>query len=153
MYGGGFATIPAYLSDLFGTRMVSAIHGRLLTAWATAGILGPVLVNYIREYQLSKGIPAAEVYDITLYLLGGLLIIGLICNALVRPVDSKFYLRDDSGKGAPAIPASTTPAENISTGTVDTPSLMKLIFVWLAILGPLAWGIYMTLKAVMALFG
>ncbi|MFM7195617.1 MAG: OFA family MFS transporter, partial [Bacteroidota bacterium] len=84
MYGGGFATIPAYLADLFGTKMVSAIHGRLLTAWSTAGILGPVLVNYLREYQLSLGTDASRVYDRTMLLLGGLLVIGLICNLLVR---------------------------------------------------------------------
>jgi MFS family permease len=64
MYGGGFAAVPAYLADLFGSRMVSAIHGRLLTAWATAGVLGPVLVNYIREYQLSHGVPKAEAYSV-----------------------------------------------------------------------------------------
>src|SRR4030095_15888243 len=46
MYGGGFATIPAYLKDLFGVMQVGAIHGRLLPAWSVAGILGPVLVNY-----------------------------------------------------------------------------------------------------------
>ena len=71
MYGGGFATIPAYLADLFGTQMVGAIHGRLLTAWATAGILGPVVVNYMREYQLGLGIPREQVYNQTMYLLVG----------------------------------------------------------------------------------
>ena len=69
MYGGGFATVPAYLADLFGTQMVGAIHGRLLTAWAAAGVLGPVLVNYLREYQLSIGVERAAAYDITLYIL------------------------------------------------------------------------------------
>ncbi|PZP82379.1 MAG: MFS transporter, partial [Ectopseudomonas oleovorans] len=83
MYGGGFATVPAYLADLFGTQMVGAIHGRLLTAWAVAGVLGPVLVNYLREYQLSIGVEKAAAYDITLYILAGLLVLGFICNALV----------------------------------------------------------------------
>src|SRR5678809_1721884 len=69
MYGGGFATIPAYLADMFGTRFVGAIHGRLLTAWSAAGILGPVLVNYIREYQLDRGVPAAQAYNVTMYIL------------------------------------------------------------------------------------
>ena len=55
MYGGGFATVPAYLADMFGTQFVGAIHGRLLTAWSTAGIIGPVVVNYIREYEKSIG--------------------------------------------------------------------------------------------------
>src|SRR5450830_1628417 len=86
MYGGGFATVPAYLADLFGTQFVGAIHGRLLTAWATAGILGPVVVNYMREYQLSLGIAREQVYNQTMYILVGMLVIGLICNLLVRPV-------------------------------------------------------------------
>ena len=89
MYGGGFATVPAYLADLFGTQMVGAIHGRLLTAWSTAGILGPVVVNYMREYQLGLGIPREQVYNQTMYILVGMLVIGLICNLLVRPVADK----------------------------------------------------------------
>ncbi len=66
MYGGGFATVPAYLADLFGTQFVGAIHGRLLTAWSTAGIVGPVVVNYIREFQLEAGVPRAQVYNFTM---------------------------------------------------------------------------------------
>lgn len=90
MYGGGFATIPAYLSDIFGKSQVSAIHGRLLTAWSAAGVAGPALVNYIREYQISSGVPPAESYSFTMYLMAGLLVIGFICNWLVKPVDAKF---------------------------------------------------------------
>ena len=78
MYGGGFATIPAYLSDLFGTQYVGAIHGRLLTAWSAAGVAGPVLVNYIREYQIDRGVPAAQAYNVTMYLMAGLLVVGLL---------------------------------------------------------------------------
>ena len=95
MYGGGFATIPAYLADIFGTHYVGAIHGRLLTAWSTAGVLGPVLVNYIREYQLSIGVPREAAYNQTMYVLAGLLLVGLICNLLVRPVDEKYYMTDE----------------------------------------------------------
>jgi MFS family permease len=95
MYGGGFATIPAYLADLFGTRFVGAIHGRLLTAWSTAGVLGPVLVNYIREYQLEQGVPAAQAYNVTMYILAGLLVIGFASNLMVRPVAQRFYMTDD----------------------------------------------------------
>jgi MFS family permease len=84
MYGGGFATIPAYLSDLFGTRYVSAIHGRLLTAWSAAGVLGPVLVNYLRQSQIDSGVPAADAYDLTMRLMAGLLVVGFVCNALVK---------------------------------------------------------------------
>jgi MFS family permease len=86
MYGGGFATIPAYLRDKFGTLQVGAIHGRLLTAWSTAGVLGPVLVNYIREYQIDRGVAKAEAYSVTMYLMAGLLLIGFVANLLLKPV-------------------------------------------------------------------
>ena len=94
MYGGGFATIPAYLADLFGTLQVGAIHGRLLTAWSAAGILGPILVNYLREYQIGHGIPAAQAYNTTMYVLAGLLVIGFFANLAVRPVAERFFLTD-----------------------------------------------------------
>lgn len=90
MYGGGFATIPAYLADIFGTKYVSAVHGRLLTAWAAAGILGPVLVNYIRQFQIESGVPKAEAYNVTMYIMAGLLVVGLFANLAVRPVHAKF---------------------------------------------------------------
>jgi MFS family permease len=89
MYGGGFATIPAYLRDLFGTMHVSAIHGRLLTAWSTAGVVGPGLVNYIREYQIAHGVASAASYNTTMYIMGGLLVAGFIANSLVRPLDDE----------------------------------------------------------------
>ena len=92
MYGGGFATIPAYLKDVFGTRYVGAIHGRLLTAWSVAGVLGPVLVNYIREYQIASGVPKAEAYTVTMYIMAGLLAVGLVLNLMMPPVDEKHHL-------------------------------------------------------------
>ena len=92
MYGGGFATVPAYLADLFGTQMVGAIHGRLLTAWSAAGIFGPVLVNYIRDYQLQMGIPPSDVYIYTMYVMAGLLVIGFICNMMIRPVSAEHHM-------------------------------------------------------------
>jgi MFS family permease len=95
MYGGGFATIPAYLADLFGTQYVGAIHGRLLTAWSTAGILGPQLVNNLREYQIAHGLPNAQAYNVTMYVLAGLLVIGFICNLAVKPVDPRYYMTQD----------------------------------------------------------
>jgi MFS family permease len=93
MYGGGFATIPAYLRDVFGTMHVGAIHGRLLTAWSAAGVLGPVLINYIREYQIERGVPKAQAYSVTMYIMCGLLLIGLICNFCMRPVNEKHHYR------------------------------------------------------------
>jgi len=93
MYGGGFATIPAYLRDLFGTMEVGAIHGRLLTAWSVAGVCGPVLVNYIREYQKNRGVPLADAYSTVLYVMVGLLIVGLLANAAVQPVSSTHWYK------------------------------------------------------------
>ncbi len=92
MYGGGFATIPAYLRDLFGTHNVSAIHGRLLTAWSTAGVLGPVLVNYMREYQIQHGADKASAYQSVLHFMAALLVVGFIANLLVRPVAQKYWM-------------------------------------------------------------
>ena len=91
-YGGGFATIPAYLRDLFGTMHVGAIHGRLLTAWSVAGVLGPVLINYIRDYQITTlGVPKSESYVVTMYIMAGFLCIGLFANLQVRAVDPKYH--------------------------------------------------------------
>ena len=94
MYGGGFATIPAYLADMFGVVHVGAIHGRLLTAWSTAGVLGPVLVNYLREYQIGHGVPAAQAYNTTMYILAGLLVVGFVANRMVRPVAERYFMTD-----------------------------------------------------------
>ena len=92
MYGGGFATIPAYLKDMFGNKQIGAIHGRLLLAWSMAAIIGPVTINYLREYQIETlHMPSADVYNLTMYLMAGLLFIGLLCNLFIKPVDAKFH--------------------------------------------------------------
>jgi MFS family permease len=98
MYGGGFATVPAYLRDLFGTMEVGAIHGRLLTAWSVAGICGPVLVNHIREYEKNHGVPLADSYSTVLYVMVGLLVVGLLANLAVRPVDSRYWYKSEETK-------------------------------------------------------
>ncbi len=90
MYGGGFATIPAYLADVFGAKYVSAVHGRLLTAWAAAGVFGPVLVNYIRQFQIDSGVAKADAYNVTMYLMAGLLVLGMLANFAIRPVHERF---------------------------------------------------------------
>ncbi|MGR8952293.1 MAG: L-lactate MFS transporter [Gammaproteobacteria bacterium] len=95
MYGGGFSTIPAYLADIFGTRYVGGIHGRLLTAWSTAGVAGPVLVNYIREFQIEQGVAKADAYNVTMNIMAGILVIGFLCNTLIRPVNEKHHMRHD----------------------------------------------------------
>jgi MFS family permease len=94
MYGGGFATVPAYLKDMFGTKYVGAIHGMLITAWSVAGVFGPVLVNYIRQYQIDSGVPKAHAYNVTMYIMAVLLIIGFICNYFIKAVHERHHMKD-----------------------------------------------------------
>jgi MFS family permease len=98
MYGGGFATIPAYLKDMFGTRYVGAIHGLLLTAWSAAGVFGPVLVNYIRAHEIAHGVATANAYNVTMYLMACLLVIGFFCNLFIRPVDERHHMSAAQGE-------------------------------------------------------
>ncbi|HEX3969693.1 MAG TPA: OFA family MFS transporter [Stellaceae bacterium] len=104
MYGGGFSTVPAYLRDMFGTRYVGAIHGMLITAWSMAGIFGPVLVNYIRQWNIDHGVPAAQAYNVTMYVMAVLLVIGFICNFFVKDVDQRHHMTaaDESAHQAAA---------------------------------------------------
>jgi MFS family permease len=95
MYGGGFATVPAYLRDMFGTRYVGAIHGMLLTAWSMAGIFGPVLVNYIRQYNVEHGVAKAAAYNVTMYVMAVLLVVGFFCNLVVQAVDARHHMSDE----------------------------------------------------------
>jgi MFS family permease len=146
MYGGGFATVPAYLADLFGTQMVGAIHGRLLTAWSTAGIVGPVVVNYIREAQIDAGVPRALVYDRTLYILAGMLVVGFICNLLIKPVSEKWFMEH-----AEAVPASLP--DVVNEGGIDAGHLnLTTILAWLGVGIPIAWGVWITLSKSWVLF-
>jgi len=92
MYGGGFSTIPAYLRDLYGTVNVGAIHGAILTAWSAAGLVGPQLLTYIRQYELSHGVAKTDAYNVTMYVMAGLLVIGLICNLAVRALNERYYM-------------------------------------------------------------
>ncbi len=154
MYGGGFATVPAYLADLFGTQMVGAIHGRLLTAWATAGILGPVVVNYMRDYQLSLGIPREAVYNQTMYILVGMLLIGLVANLLIKPVDKKHFMSE--AELAHERQLAQERAATVEVGLSDQAYYKdKPIWLWLAwgvVAIPLAWGVYRTALSAAKLF-
>jgi MFS family permease len=98
MYGGGFATVPAYLKDMFGTRYVGAIHGLLITAWSAAGVFGPVLVNYLRAYEIARGVAKADAYNLTMYLMAGLLVIGFFCNLLIKPVHERHHMPAAQGE-------------------------------------------------------
>ncbi|CAN5855364.1 OFA family MFS transporter [soil metagenome] len=157
MYGGGFATIPAYLADLFGTQMVGAIHGRLLTAWATAGVLGPVLVNYIREYQIANGVPKAQAYDVTMYVLAGLIGLGLLCNLMVRPIADKHFMTEQElaaeRKLAHERDASATAfATGTGAGNSAVTSPLATGLAWAAVGIPLIIGISITLQKAIVLF-
>ena len=155
MYGGGFATVPAYLADIFGTQMVGAIHGRLLTAWATAGVLGPVVVNYMREYQLGLGLPREQVYNQTMYILTGMLVIGLICNLMVRPLADKWFMTDvelAQEKRLAHEKAAASVLVRSGNGGADAVSPVVVVLAWAAVGIPLAWGVYRTLQSVTKFF-
>ena len=98
MYGVASRRFRPTSRDIFGTQYVGAIHGRLLTAWSAAGVAGPVLVNYIREYQIERGVPTAQAYNVTMYLMACLLIVGFFCNLAVRPVGEEHYMPEDQIK-------------------------------------------------------
>jgi hypothetical protein len=153
MYGGGFATVPAYLADMFGTQFVGAIHGRLLTAWSTAGIIGPVVVNYIREAQLAAGVPRAHLYDFTMYILCAMLVAGLICNFLVKPVNPKWYMSPEEvaklqAASARSVGAVQSGSFGIGKGGLDLPAAIFWAFVGV----PLAWGVWITLQSAAKIF-
>jgi len=95
MYGGGFAAVPAYLRDLFGTLQVGAIHGRLLTAWSAAGVVGPYLFTSLSKYQEAHHVAPAQSYTLPLHIMAGFLVVGFICNLLIRPVASAYYAPED----------------------------------------------------------
>jgi MFS family permease len=153
MYGGGFATVPAYLADMFGTQFVGAIHGRLLTAWSTAGIIGPVVVNYLREFQLAAGVPRDKLYDSTMYVLCAMLIAGLICNWLIKPVNRKWHMSEAEVARFQAASANSEAAIQhgsfgIGKGGLD----LKAALFWLFVGIPLGWGVYKTLESAAKIF-
>ncbi|MFB1042503.1 OFA family MFS transporter [Streptomyces chrestomyceticus] len=108
-YGGGFATVPAYLRDLFGTYQVGAIHGRLLTAWSTAGVLGPLIVNAVADARRSSGHTGADLYTTSFFVMIGLLVVGFAANELVRPVHPRHHEPPPSAGPRPADAAPTAP--------------------------------------------
>ncbi len=158
MYGGGFSTIPAYLADMFGTQFVGAIHGRLLTAWSTAGILGPVVVNYMHDTGLEAGVPFDKIYGPIFLTLAGLLVIGFIANLLVKPVADKYYMTDaeleaehklahdqsmtlSSGSGAAQVAVATKAQHPVLT-----------VLAWAMVLIPISYGVWSTIQKTWVLF-
>ncbi|HET8945496.1 MAG TPA: OFA family MFS transporter [Candidatus Polarisedimenticolia bacterium] len=148
MYGGGFATIPAYLADLFGTQFVGAIHGRLLTAWSVAGVLGPLLVNVIRQSRIDAGAAPADAYNTTMWVLGGLLVAGFVCNLMVRmPVDR-------SEAATPRATSSMTPVPAVAPASTPASARRRtmLVFAWALVALPFLWGVLQTLGKASLLF-
>lgn len=175
MYGGGFATVPAYLADLFGTQMVGAIHGRLLTAWAVAGLLGPSLVNYIREYQIAHGVAKALAYDTAIYAMAGMLVLGFICNLLVRPLADKYFMseaelaeekrkaherdvaasagsRAAAAAGGDTMVVGASGAGVIAATPVAAGGALITLLAWAAVGIPLLIGVWITLQKAIVLF-
>src|SRR4029453_11075513 len=152
MYGGGFATIPAYLRDLFGSLQIGAIHGRLLTAWSVAGIAGPTIVTYIRDYQIGRGVPKADAYSAAIYIMVGVLALGFLCNLAVRPVNPRYHV--PSIDVALAGPAAASLETIEATGPADAPdtSPVRIAAAWITVAIPLLWGVYQTLIKSLALF-
>jgi MFS family permease len=148
MFGGAFATVPAYLSDMFGTEMVGAIQGRVLTAWSTAGVIGPLLISAIRNQQLESATPMARAYDPAFYLLAALLLVGLVCNALVRPVAERHFMDSTELEKHRREIRHYLPRTPGKAGTLAMPSTLaaQALAVWLAVCLPIAWGIWMTVQ-------
>lgn len=143
MYGGGFSTIPAYTKDVFGSSQVGAIYGRLQTATSTAGIIGPLLVNYSREQQIAAGVGKSEAYQYVLHALTALLVLGFIANAFVGPVADKHWIDKSDLEGAAPDRGVPTITKRVSPNRGATP-LALILAGWLLILLPAAWGVYYT---------
>ena len=143
MYGGGFAAIPAYLADLFGTGSVGAIHGRILTAWSVAGVLGPVLVNYLNEAQVRAGFPRARAYDQTMLALAVVLLAGAGCNWLVQPLEALAI--GAAARGGDDAARRNERESPSNRGTTDSAWGLVIAF-WCLVGVPLAWGVWSTLR-------
>ena len=148
MYGGGFATAPAYLADVFGTQFVGAIHGRLLTAWSTAGVLGPVLVSYISQRATKASVGAAFVYDQTFYVMAGLLAVGFVANLLVWPLAPRWFMSPAEVSTAQGARPAAGASQGIGMGGLSGGAAVA----WLCVLLPICWGLYTTLSKVSGLF-
>jgi MFS family permease len=147
MYGGGFSTVPAYLADVFGTQYVGAIHGRLLTAWSTAGIVGPFILGGVQDrYKAAKGaVSAASIYQPVFLLLAGLLVAGFLLNLLVKPVDHRWRM---TGEEARTAIAESHGSSGIDRGRIDGMTLLA----WAVVGVPLLWGVWVTITKAVTLF-
>ena len=159
MYGGGFSTIPAYLADMFGTQFVGAIHGRLLTAWSTAGILGPVVVNYMHDTGLEAGVPFDQVYGPIFLTLAGLLVVGFIANLLVKPIADKYDMTDAELAAEHKLAHDQSVAANTARSAGGVTATTKpnthpvlTVFAWAFVLIPISYGVWSTIQKTWVLF-
>ncbi|MEE9331541.1 MAG: OFA family MFS transporter [Methylophilaceae bacterium] len=151
MYGGGFATIPAYLADIFGTQFVGAIHGRLLTAWSTAGIVGPVIVNYMHDTRLEAGVPFDQIYAPIMLVLAGMMVIGFIANMMIKPVDEKYFMSDaELAAVRSAGHEKASPKTAVASGAAKGGFILPLA--WATVLIPIAYGIWSTAQKAWTFF-
>ncbi|MGC2222811.1 MAG: hypothetical protein WA624_10785 [Methylocella sp.] len=150
IYGGGFATAPACLADIFGARFVGAIHGRMLTAWSTAEIASPVIVNFLHDTRVAQGVPRDHVYDLIFYVLACLLVAGFICNALIRPAHANWHIREEWEKipSARGLAIGSKGAYGIGRGGLDAQAFLA----WALVGIPLAWGVWQTLENAAKIF-
>ena len=151
MYGGGFATIPAYLADMFGTQFVGAIHGRLLTAWSTAGLIGPVAVNYMHDTRLEAGVPYEQIYAPIMLVLAGMMVIGFVANMLIKPVADKYFMTDAELDAVRSVGHAKVATKTVEMADADKNSLV-VILAWGAVLIPIAYGIWSTAQKAWSLF-
>lgn len=151
MYGGGFATIPAYLADIFGTQFVGAIHGRLLTAWSTAGIVGPVIVNYMHDTRLEAGVPYDKIYGPIMLVLAGMMVIGFVANMLIKPLDDKDFMTDAELEAVRSAGHEKVASKASSNAAAEKHSLI-LLAAWTTVMIPIAYGIWSTAQKAWSLF-
>jgi MFS family permease len=155
MYGGGFATIPAYLADMFGTQFVGAIHGRLLTAWSTAGILGPVVVNYMHDTRLEAGVPFDQIYAPIFMVLACMLLVGFIANLMIRPVADHYFMSDAELETERKVVHEKSLQNGAAKSSFDNQQQQHGLLVmmsWAVVLIPISYGIWSTLQKAWALF-
>ena len=154
-YGGGFATVPAYLRDLFGTLQVGAIHGRLLTAWSAAGVAGPLIINGFLDAEGTPGKLTYEAYRPALLTMVGVLAVGLVANLLVRQVADRFHEpgREERQLTGELQADGGSVTTRTRTGTTTQARPVLLVIAWAVVGVPLAYGLYQTLVKVSGLFG
>jgi len=151
MYGGGFATVPAYLADIFGPQMVGAIHGRLITSWSVAGVVGPALIAGLRQFEIDHGVAHHLIYDVTLYIMAVLLFGGLICNFFVTPVDGRHWMSEEELARERALLHEDRVAAGSSTAARGTFGLGGVL-AWLAVGVPFFIGLYIAVGKAAVLF-